>query len=237
MTASIVVSGLIKRFGNMAVLDGLDLDAQAGDCILLTGANGAGKTTLLRILAGLTGIDGGTIAFEGEVCGKRSDLPRQQIGFLTHQPILYDSLTVLENLVFFGRLYGVGEAEKRARRLITKVGLALQAEKQAGKLSRGMQQRLSIARVLMHDPKILLMDEPYAGLDLEGALMLGGILKECRDAGKTTLLTAHLLDQVGKNATRIGRLENGRITFSAVLALDTTKKKPKNSPGKQRGRR
>lgn len=237
MTANIVVSGLIKRFGSLAVLDGLDLEAQAGDCILLTGANGAGKTTLLRILAGLTGMDGGTISLAGEACGTRSDIPRQRIGFLTHQPILYESLTVLENLVFFGRMYGIGEAEKKARRLITKVGLALQAGKQAGRLSRGMQQRLSIARVLMHDPKILLMDEPYAGLDLEGAVMLGEILKECRDAGKTVLLTAHLLDQVGKNATRIGRLENGRIAFSNDRTLNTTVKDHGNLPGKDQVQR
>jgi heme exporter protein A len=237
MTTKLVVSGLIKRFGSTAVLAGLDLEVQAGDCILLTGANGAGKTTLLRILAGLTGIDAGSISLGGVVYGKRSDLPRRQIGFLTHQPILYESLTVLENLVFFGKLYGIGEAEKTARRLITKVGLALQAGKQAGKLSRGMQQRLSIARVLMHDPKILLMDEPYAGLDLEGAMMLGEILKECKDAGKIVLLTAHLLDQVGKNATRIGRLENGKVTFSMDAAVDAIHKIQKKSPRKQWGQR
>ncbi len=213
MTSLLKARGLIKSFGSVNVLNGLDLHVDDGECILLTGANGAGKTTLLRVLAGLTGHDAGQVTMAGVACKKLNEYPREKIGLLTHQPILYDELTVLENLMFYGRLFLVSEVKEKARELIRLIGLESQTDIKAGQLSRGMQQRLSIARIQIHDPQFLFLDEPFTALDGEGTVLLENVIKEKRIAGRAIVITTHEVGKAGKLADRCGMIKNGRIFF------------------------
>jgi heme exporter protein A len=213
MATQIEAKGLVKSYGSQEILDGLDLAVGPGECVLLTGANGVGKTTLLHILAGLTGFDAGSVRLGGVACRRVTDFPRSKIGLLTHQPILYDELTVQENLVFYGKLYHIPEAGEAAEQLIHRLGLNAQKKKEASRLSRGMQQRLSIARILMHAPTILLLDEPFTALDQAGAAILETILHEKIQKGAAIVITAHEIERSGRFATCRGVIEGGRIHF------------------------
>jgi heme exporter protein A len=167
---------LEKRFGNKRVLQGLELDVPAGQFLLVTGPNGAGKTTLLRLLAGLAAPSGGELEVSAE---------RGQIGFLAHEPLVYRELTALENLDLYGRLYRVPERRERLGMLLERFGLWESRNERAGTFSRGMLQRLALCRAFLHEPALLLLDEPFAGLDDEGADLLQGEL-----AGRGTLVVA-----------------------------------------------
>ena len=154
---------LEKRFGDKRVLERLDLDVAVGDVLLVTGPNGAGKTTLLRVLAGLYAPTGGELSVAVE---------RGRIGFVTHEPLVYRELTALENLDLYGRLYRVPERRERAGMLLERFGLWDARGERTGTFSRGMLQRLALCRAFLHDPELLLLDEPFAALDEHGAELL-----------------------------------------------------------------
>ena len=171
--------GLVKRYGAKRVLASLDLELERGGFLLVTGPNGSGKTTLLRVLAGLVAPSGGEL----EV-----DLGRAEVGFLAHEPLVYRDLTPLENLELFGRLYRVPERRERIGMLLERYGLWDVRHERSGSFSRGMLQRLGLCRTLLHDPSLLLLDEPFNALDAEGVELLErelGVL-----AGERTLVVA-----------------------------------------------
>ncbi len=186
--------GLEKRFGARRVLRGLDMDVARGDFLVVTGPNGSGKTTLLRLVAGLAAPTGGEL----EV-----DLERGRLGYVAHDPHVYRELTPLENLTLFGRLYGIRERGERIGMLLERYGLWEVRHERAGTFSRGMLQRLALCRALLHEPELLLLDEPFNALDAEGAALLERELRELR--GERTLLVAtHEPARLGPYAT--GRL-------------------------------
>jgi ABC-type multidrug transport system ATPase subunit len=173
--------GLERRFGTKRVLRGLDLDVERGGFVLVTGANGSGKTTLLRIVAGLTAPTGGTISVDAE---------RSQLGFLAHEPLVYRELTALENLRLYARLYRVPEGAERVGMLLERFGLWEARNDRAGTYSRGMLQRLALCRTLLHEPSLLLLDEPFSGLDADGVELLERELAERRERA-TCLVATH----------------------------------------------
>lgn len=171
--------GLEKRYGRKRVLHGLDVELPRAGFLLVTGPNGSGKTTLLRVLAGLTAPTRGTLAVE---------VDRARLGFLAHEPLVYRELTALENLDLFGRLYRVPERRERIGRLLERFGLWEARGERVSSYSRGMAQRLGLCRALLHEPELLLLDEPYAALDGEGARLLDRELETL--AGARTLVVA-----------------------------------------------
>jgi heme exporter protein A len=175
----IAARGLGRRFGAKRVLRDLDLDVSAGDFLLVTGPNGSGKSTLLALFAGLLA------PTEGEVA---VDLTRGRIGYLAHEPLVYKELTAAENLDLYGRLYHVPERRETIGALLERFGLWDARHQRVGSFSRGMQQRLALCRVLLHDPELLLLDEPYSGLDATARTLVDDLLAE--SAGTRTLVVA-----------------------------------------------
>jgi heme exporter protein A len=207
------VRGLVKRFGPRYALQGVDLDVDAGECVALVGPNGAGKTTLLRILATLSRPTEGTVRVDGLDLAQDANALRRRVGFLSHQPLLYDDLSGDENLRFYGRMYEVGGLGTRVNALLDQVGLAYARHDLVRTYSRGMKQRLSIARALLHDPPLLLLDEPYTGLDRQAAGMLDQILQRVGMDARTILLTTHDVDRGLGLTQRVTLLARGQIVF------------------------
>jgi ABC-type multidrug transport system ATPase subunit len=183
--------GLARRFGEKRVLAGLDLDVAAGEFLLVTGPNGSGKTTLLRLLAGLI------VPTAGELV---VGIDRARIGFLSHEPLVYRELTPLENLDLYGRLYRIAEHRERIGMLLERFGLWEARREQTGALSRGMLQRLAICRTLLHEPQLLLCDEPFSALDAAGANLLLDELSR-RDTQRTVVLASHQPERIGDRPT------------------------------------
>jgi ABC-type multidrug transport system ATPase subunit len=173
--------GVGRRFGDKRVLRGVDLELADGGFAVVTGPNGAGKTTLLRIVAGLA------LPSEGEL---RVDVTRERIGFLAHEPLVYRELTALENLELYGRLYHVPERRERIGMLLERFGLWDARHERVSAYSRGMTQRLALCRSLLHDPALLIMDEPYTALDAQGAQLLDEQIQELRGQ-RTFLVSTH----------------------------------------------
>lgn len=209
----IEAQGLIKRFGHRLVLNGLNFQARAGEQVAVIGANGAGKTTLLRILALLTRPDSGKVCIAGCPPSNQTTA-RASLGVLLHQSLLYGDLTVEENLRFYGRLYNISTLETRLTETLDRIGLSQRRKDPAHTLSRGMQQRLAIGRAILHDPEILLFDEPYTGLDPEAATMLDNLLREWGKRGRTVILTAHEPSRLAGLVTRVDILAKGVILSS-----------------------
>ena len=191
----------------------LDLDVAQGECLALVGPNGAGKTTLLRILAALSKPSSGTVRLAGFDLANGAEEIRRHVGFLSHQPLLYGDLSSVENLRFYGRMYDVAGLEERIAVLLHQVGLAIRRHDLLRTYSRGMRQRLAIARALLHDPPVLLLDEPYTGLDLRAAEMLDAVLNEASAGSRTVLLTTHNLEQGLRGSHRAAILVNGKVTY------------------------
>ncbi|MGA2112286.1 MAG: heme ABC exporter ATP-binding protein CcmA [Anaerolineales bacterium] len=220
---SIQVAKLGKSFGPRLVLQQLDWEVARGEFVVLAGPNGVGKTTLLWILASLIRPSFGQVWVEGMPLPQEAARVRRQIGVVGHQPFLYGDLSAEENLRFYAQLYGLNRYGPRIRERLDQVGLLSRREEPVRSFSRGMQQRLSLARALLHDPLILLLDEPYAGLDLQAGRLLDGMLREVASQGRTIVMTSHDLLRAAPLADRIDVLNRGRIAASfrrGEFALD-----------------
>ena len=196
---------LEKRFGAVVALRGVDLELESGGSLAILGPNGAGKTTLLKLLAGLAHPTAGRIEIAG------TGTPRARVGFLGHATLLYPELTARENLVFSGRLYGLADAGARADVLLAEEGLSEVAHRRAGGFSRGMSQRLSIARARVHDPDLLLLDEPFTGLDRPSADRLTVRLRALQAAGHSLVFVSHDVSQAAALADQALILVRGRV--------------------------
>ncbi len=219
---AVEVRGLKKSYGLKPILRGVDFSLQQGQRLALLGANGAGKTTILRILAGLSRPSAGTIHVTGVDLMRDAQRVRQRVGLVAHQPYLYEELTVVENLLFFARLYAVEKARERVQELMERLGLEKRARERVGALSRGQVQRVAWARAMVHDPHLLLLDEPDTGLDQEGQRLINDLLAEHRTRGGSVIFTTHQLEQALELSDRIVMLRHGRIAYrqeSADLTL------------------
>jgi heme exporter protein A len=210
----IEVRKLVKRFGMKTVLRGLDFNVQEGEFVALLGPNGAGKTTFLRILASLSRPSLGRVAISGYDLPGQAAAVRRRLGVVSHLPLLYGDLTAEENLQFFARMYGVQEAAKRISEVLDLVGLAPRRRDLVRTFSRGMQQRLAIGRAVLHDPDVILFDEPHTGLDQDACTMLDSVLKEVAARNRTVVMTSHDLVRVADLATRFDVLSRGVIVAS-----------------------
>ena len=206
---------LIKNYGLQPVLRGVDLHVERGEFLTLLGPNGAGKTTLLRIVATLGSPTAGEIKVGGWSLPGSADKVRPHLGLISHLPLLYAELTADENLRFFARMYGLPDPDSRITEVLRAVGLAARRDDPVGEFSRGMQQRLAIARAILHQPDILLLDEPYTGLDQSAAAMLDGLLYSVATAGRTVVMTTHNLARGFANCDRVAILSQGKIAFQA----------------------
>ena len=211
----IETKGLAKAFGLKVVLRGVDFAIEPGDLAVLLGPNGAGKTTLLRILGTLSRPSAGLVRVAGCQLPAGAAQARRRLGVVSHHPLLYGDLTAEENLRFYARLYGLTDPAGRIAQTLTQVGLAARRRDLVRTYSRGMQQRLALARAMLHDPQVLLFDEPYTGLDQEAADMLDDLLRAAAGQGCTVLMTTHDLQRGLALATRILILSRGVIAFSA----------------------
>jgi heme exporter protein A len=211
----IEVRGLVKSFGSKVALEGVDLDVAEGEFLTLVGPNGAGKTTLIRILATLTRPTGGSVRVAGyDLAGQGAEI-RRRIGLASHQTLLYGDLSAEENLRFYGRMYEVPDLEERITTLLQRVDLDRRRHDLVRTFSRGMQQRLSLARALLHDPAILLLDEPYTGLDQQAVEVLREVLVALVGRSRTVLMTTHNLERGLELCDRAAILVNGRIVHQA----------------------
>jgi len=199
-------------------LRGVDLQLAEGDFLTLFGPNGAGKTTLIRILATLMRPSAGRVLIGGLDVAECTAEVRRLIGVVSHQTFLYRDLTAEENLLLHARLYDLPEPRSQVRKALERVALGHRAADPVRTLSRGMQQRVSIARAVLHDPAILLLDEPYNGLDQHAAASLTGILEEMALRGRTVLMTTHDLEQGLALSRRVGILNSGRLAYQERTA-------------------
>jgi heme exporter protein A len=212
--------GIIKRFGEKEVLKDLSLTVQEGEVYVLVGPNGSGKTTLMSILASVMRPDSGHVQLGGEnVIVDRAGY-RRRVGFLSHAPMLYSNLTARENLSFLGCLYGVEGLASRVEMMLEQVGLESDGDEVVRNFSRGMVQRLSIARAFLHNPQILLLDEPYSGLDQAAVHMLTAILRKFSLHKRIVILTSHNLEAGMDVATRGGILFGRQICHESSEKLD-----------------
>ena len=211
----IVVKKLVKRFGLKAVLKGLDFEVQPGEFVALLGPNGAGKTTFLRVLASLSRPSLGSVQVAGYKLPGEAAAVRARLGVVSHLPLLYGDLTAEENLRFYGRMYNIANLEPRITEVLEMVGLDNRRRDLVRTYSRGMQQRLAIGRAVLHDPDVMLFDEPYTGLDQDASSMLDEVLKTVAAKGRTVVMTSHDLARAEELATRFDILSRGIIASSA----------------------
>lgn len=207
----IKVNKLVKRFGPKTILRGLSFQVEQGEFVALLGPNGAGKTTFLRILASLSRPTLGEVQVAGYRLPGEASAVRQRLGVVSHQPLLYGDLTAEENLRFFGRLYGVIKLEDRITDVLVLVGLENRRKDLVRTFSRGMQQRLAIGRAVLHDPDVMLFDEPHTGLDQDASTMLDTVLQEVAARGRTVVMTSHDLARAADLASRFDILSRGVI--------------------------
>jgi len=205
-TTQIVVSNLIKQFGRFAALRGLNAEFNAGKFYAILGDNGAGKTTLLRALAGLAHPTRGTVS----ILGKKPHEACHEIGYMAHPSLLYDEMSGMENLRYFARLYGI-PGDDRCQQAIRSVRLDPELTRAVGQYSQGMRQRMSLARALLHDPKILLLDEPFSNVDVHSAREMVGLLKNMRNGGKTVFVVTHQASLLEGAADEFVWMQAGQI--------------------------
>ncbi len=211
----IKIQKLVKAFGHRLVLRGVDLTIQEGDFVTLMGANGAGKTTLMHIIATLSKPSGGRLAIAGYDLAESASQLRRFIGLVSHKTLLYDDLTADQNLRFYARMYDVPDAPARIELVLNQVGLWGRQHDPVRTYSRGMQQRLAIARSILHNPPILLLDEPDTGLDQHAADMLSDLLRAVDVSQRTILMTTHNLERGLELGDRVLILARGKIAYDA----------------------
>jgi len=215
---AVEVRGLSKRFGRQEALKSVDLEIPAGASVALIGANGAGKTTLLRCMASVLRPTAGEVRWFGRPAFRNPDA-RRLIGMVAHQSGLYPHLTIRENLVFAARMCDVPKPLERADELLSSVGLQTYAQRTPAEVSQGMRQRVALVRGLVHDPAILFLDEPFAGLDAAAAEWLCGLLGELRAQQRTACFAVHDADIVRRLADTVLELRTGRVHQYDVAAL------------------
>lgn len=218
---AISARGLSKSLGGRPVIRGLNLTLNTGEALAVIGHNGSGKTTLIRLLAGLTRAGSGTICINGLSQRPNATALQRSIGVVSHNTFLYRDLTVTENLRFYGRLYDVTDLSAHIENLLTRFGLTGYRDTPVRALSRGTQQRLSLARALLPDPKLILLDEPDSGLDPQGIEMLPNLLALAESDERTTLLTTHNLELGLTVADRVAILARGRLVWEREAAALT----------------
>src|SRR5687767_4613270 len=211
----IIVKKLVKRFGLKTVLRGVDFEVQPGEFVALLGPNGAGKTTFLRILASLSRPSLGEVNIAGYRLPNQAAQVRARLGVVSHLPLLYTDLSAEENLRFYARLYGITNYQLRITDVLELIGLETRRRDLVRTFSRGMQQRLAIGRAILHDPDVVLFDEPYTGLDQDASSMLDEVLKTVAAKGRTVVMTSHDLARAEDLATRFDILSRGVISASA----------------------
>ncbi|MCA9937998.1 MAG: heme ABC exporter ATP-binding protein CcmA [Anaerolineales bacterium] len=212
------IAGLVKNFGLNPVLRGVDLRVAEGEFVALVGANGAGKTTLLRIVATLTRPGGGVVEVGGWMLPQHAGKIRRHIGLVSHHSLLYNDLTAAENLAFYARLYGLENREQLVLSALKGVGLSARQRDPVRTFSRGMLQRLTIARATLHQPEVLLLDEPYTGLDQEASGILEGLLEQEKARGRTILMITHDFARGLNLCDRIAILNRGKIVTEVARA-------------------
>jgi ABC-2 type transport system ATP-binding protein len=212
MAEAIWTSGLTRRFGGKVAVDRLDLRVERGEVFGFLGPNGAGKTTTVRLLNGVLSASGGQARILGLDVASQGSEVRRHTGVLTESPSLYEALTGRENLTTFGDLYGIAEDKlpRRVDEVLDRIGLRERADDRVGGYSKGMRQRLAIARALLHEPEVLFLDEPTASLDPVAARQVTGMLQELsRHAGRTVFLCTHNLDEAQRLCDRVGVIDRG----------------------------
>ncbi|MFQ6061403.1 MAG: ABC transporter ATP-binding protein, partial [Thermoplasmata archaeon] len=207
----IEIKNLEKEFGRRKVIDGIDLRIDTGDSLSILGPNGAGKTTLIKLLSTLQRPSSGTVLMDGLDIKENGRDIRKSIGVLGHDSYLYDNLSAIENLEFYARMYGVPPSRERVGELLTRVGLQHRMHDMVGTYSRGMRQRLDIIRAVIHDPKTLLLDEPFTGLDLRGCNVLRKMIREFQSQRKTVVMVTHDVARGYEVGERIIVLIRGKI--------------------------
>ncbi|MGA7220297.1 MAG: ABC transporter ATP-binding protein [Candidatus Sulfotelmatobacter sp.] len=223
--AIISVKGLVKQFGRFAALRGVTAEFESGSFYVILGDNGAGKTTLLRALAGLAQPTRGTISVHGKA-------PREacrELGYMAHPSLLYDEMSGMENLRYFARLYGIA-GDDRCAAAIRAVRLDPELSRPVGQYSQGMRQRMSLARAILHDPKILLLDEPFSNVDVHSAIEMVGLLKGMRDSGKTIFVVTHQSALLEGVADEFVWMQAGRIV-DRTRGLSSPVSTPVIAPG------
>jgi len=207
---ALAAAGLARDFAGQRVVDGVDVELARGECLALFGPNGAGKTTLLRMLAGLLKPTAGRVAVDG-VQLRESVVARGAVGLISHQSMLYAALSARENVEFAARLQGVAEPRAAADAALARLRVGDRATTPVRALSRGLQQRVSIARAIVHDPRVVLLDEPYTGLDEAGAAALTDLLRSLAERGAALVLVTHNLSEGLALATQAAIMRRGRL--------------------------
>jgi len=210
----IEVRKLLKRFGPKTVLRALDFHVEPGEFVVLLGPNGAGKTTFLRILASLSRPSLGQVSIAGHALPEQAAEVRRALGVVSHLPLLYGDLTAEENLQFYGRMYDLQNLDSRVTEVLQLVGLENRRRDLVRTFSRGMQQRLAIGRAVLHDPEVMLFDEPYTGLDQDASAMLDEVLRNVAARGRTVVMTSHDLARAEELGSRFDVLSRGVIAAS-----------------------
>jgi heme exporter protein A len=208
--------GLVREYGAVVAVDGIDVVLARGEFLTIFGPNGAGKSSLLRMLGGAMRPTRGTVAIGGVTLDYADGEWRRRVGMLSHQGYLYPQLTAAENLRFYGRLFALDDVEALVRRRLERVGLADRATFAVHQLSHGMRQRLALARALLHDPDLVLLDEPFTGLDPAAAGVLRGVLQELRSERRTVVMVTHNLAEGLALATRVAIQVRGRLAWQGA---------------------
>jgi heme exporter protein A len=210
--SAITVDGLWKFYGDYPAIRDVSFTVEPGACMALLGRNGAGKTTLLRVLAGLSLAAKGTVSILGHEV--RQEEARKKIGVLGHGIGIYDELSAIENLKLFARIYDLPDAQRTAEMWLEKTGLEKVATGMVREFSRGMRQRLAVARAFLHNPQVLLLDEPFTALDDKAIAVLQTLLREALRNGKTVMMSTHQLREALELATHVGLVNRGRLAYT-----------------------
>ncbi len=215
-TPAIEVSNLTKHYGEVLAVNDISFSVSKGELFGFLGPNGAGKTTLLKILATIMNPTAGKLMVFGQDVKDEPEATRRRIGVVSHQSFFYSSLTIYENLEFYARMYGIVNHDKRIREVIAMVGMTSRLQDRTHTLSRGMQQRISIARALLHRPEIVLLDEPETGLDQQALAMLWQVIQQDSAGRRTILMTSHNLERGLEVADRLVIMARGRLVHDCA---------------------
>jgi len=210
-TSAVAIEGVWKFFGDYPALRDISFDVAGGACLALLGRNGAGKTTLLRILGGLSKPAKGRVTLLGQ--DARAEITRKRIGLLGHGIGVYEELSAYENLRLFARLYGIEDPRKTAMEWLERTGLDRVSDGLVREFSRGMRQRLAVARAFLHNPALLLLDEPFTALDDRAIKVLQDLLKGALTEGRTIIMSTHQLREALELATDVALINRGRLAF------------------------